>query len=186
MAHALYTIGAEPGHADELRAEVESAFAEHGHTRQAMADLVKMDSFLREVIRFNSGGRASSPPPLPILLLTGTTVTLVRIAQTDYTLADGTRIPKGALLSAAQAPTHHDEANYDGAGEFRPWRFVGLAGKEGRGGKGGVGMTGVDYRVFFLLVGVRGLTVTAPGSAVRAWTLRCVGRAHACSARGGV
>ena len=49
---------------------------------------------------------------------------MTRKALKDFTFSDGTFIPKGCFVSAAEAPTHFDEANYEYPDEFNPWRFV--------------------------------------------------------------
>lgn len=49
---------------------------------------------------------------------------MTRKALKDFTFSDGTFIPQGSFVSAAEAPTHFDEANYECADVFNPWRFV--------------------------------------------------------------
>ena len=47
-----------------------------------------------------------------------------RIAMKDVTLADGTRIPQGTMVSAAAHPTHHDDTLFPDAGTFDAFRFA--------------------------------------------------------------
>ncbi len=41
----------------------------------------------------------------------------------DVVLADGTFIPAGTLCSVPSYCPHHDEEKYDGANDFKPFRF---------------------------------------------------------------
>ena len=49
---------------------------------------------------------------------------MVRAARRDITLCDGTRIHKGAIVSAAVYPLHRDDAMFENAGMFDPFRFA--------------------------------------------------------------
>ena len=51
------------------------------------------------------------------------TVSVIRKAVVDITLADGTVIPAGTMVGAAAAATHWDADNYDDASIFNPFRF---------------------------------------------------------------
>ena len=75
-------------------------------------------------------------------------VSVQRKALKDITLADGTFIPKGTLLSAASYPTHRDDTHYAGAEEFDPFRFARMREVEGEGTKHQFVNTSTDYIPF--------------------------------------
>lgn len=52
-----------------------------------------------------------------------------RIALQDYTFADGTFAPKGAIVSVAVEAIQADPAYYAEPDVFDPWRFVRVRGK---------------------------------------------------------
>ena len=58
---------------------------------------------------------------------------MLRKATSDVTLADGTVIPKGTLVSAAPYAVHHDDTVYPNANTFDPFRFVRMREAEGDG-----------------------------------------------------
>ena len=61
-----------------------------------------------------------------------------RIAMKDVTLADGTRIPQGTMVSAAAHPTHHDDTLFPDAGTFDAFRFARMRATPGEGQSAGV------------------------------------------------
>lgn len=126
--HVLYTLAADASYVPELRAEAQTVLAEHGPTKAAMSRMYKMDSYIKEVIRVYGGGRKwapTAPPPQdrqPDLLYDAESLT--RITKVPYTFSDGTSIPAGTMVAAAQTATHHDSDIYPHADEFIPSRFV--------------------------------------------------------------
>ena len=66
----------------------------------------------------------------------------------DVTLSNGTVIPKGALVVAASYPTHHDDAIYENANAFDPFRFSRMREVEGEGIKYQFVNTSLDYVSF--------------------------------------
>ncbi|KAK7678985.1 hypothetical protein QCA50_017928 [Cerrena zonata] len=108
FTHALFRLAANPEFIQPLRDEVSQVIKEEGWTRNALQRMRKVDSFLRESNRCHGLG----------------SITMTRKALKDFTFSDGTFIPKGCFVSAAEAPTHFDEANYEYADVFNPWRFV--------------------------------------------------------------
>ena len=54
-----------------------------------------------------------------------------RKALVDYTFVDGTFVPRGTTVAVCQTVAHHNEAHYQNANSFEPWRFVRDADKEG-------------------------------------------------------
>jgi len=107
FTHALYELAAHPEYVDILRDEVDTIVQEEGWTKEAMQQLVRVDSFLKESQRLY--GVASD--------------LLSRRATEDFTFSDGTYIPKGTFISAAATPMHHDDDFYNNARVFKPWRI---------------------------------------------------------------
>lgn len=56
FCHALYHLAADPHLQPIMRAEVESAVEKDGWTKNALVNMHKVDSFLRENQRFNGVG----------------------------------------------------------------------------------------------------------------------------------
>lgn len=63
FTHALYTLAANPEYIQPLRDEVHRVVEERGWTRDSIADLREVDSFLKESMRISSSSRAF--PALP-------------------------------------------------------------------------------------------------------------------------
>ncbi|KAI0334069.1 cytochrome P450 [Cubamyces sp. BRFM 1775] len=108
ITQAVYHLSEHPEWQDELRQEVERVTAEDGWTFEAMAKMWKVDSFMRESLRYNGIGLGS----------------LLRRAEKDIVLSNGTFIPRGTLLSAAACSLHRDETIYDDPDVFDPFRFA--------------------------------------------------------------
>ena len=53
----------------------------------------------------------------------------------DFTFSDGTIVPKGTTVVAAARSIHRDEANYESALDFDPFRFSRLREGDGEGVK---------------------------------------------------
>lgn len=94
---------------DELRQEIRDVFAAEGGQwrKQGLTKLVKMDSFMRETVRFNP-------------LFAGQ---LDRVAVRDIELSDGTKIPKGTYLTVPSFAMYMDNEYYEDASTFDPFRF---------------------------------------------------------------
>ncbi|KAH9918497.1 cytochrome P450 [Fomitopsis serialis] len=114
VTHALYHIAACPEFVPPLRKEIEVAVNKYGWGKQAIGEMWKLDSFMRESQRVN-----------------GTSgVSVMRKALVDLRLAGGTVIPAGTLLCAAADATHCDDENYEDAGVFKPFRFSDMSAEE--------------------------------------------------------
>ncbi|TFK90085.1 cytochrome P450 [Polyporus arcularius HHB13444] len=107
LVHALFHVLVDPSLVMSLREEARAALEAHGWTRAALEKMPKMDSFLKESQRLNG---------INVLGMT-------RRAMQDTVLADGTFIPAGTLCSVPSYCPHHDEEKYDGANDFKPFRF---------------------------------------------------------------
>ncbi|KAI0741267.1 cytochrome P450 [Daedaleopsis nitida] len=132
ITHVIFDLAARPEYAQPLRDEVEQIIAVDGWTKVAMAKMWKLDSFLKECIRFNNISLTS----------------LTRKAMKDLTLVDGTFIPKGTLVVAAAGPTHYDEAYYPDPSVFDGFRFARLREDAGEGTKHQFVNTSTEYIAF--------------------------------------
>ncbi|KAI6043534.1 cytochrome P450 [Pisolithus marmoratus] len=110
FAQALFLLATDPQYAEMLRGEVEMVVKEHGWTKAALTRMRKIDSFLKEVQRFQG----------PVIL------GVPRKALQDIRLSDGTVIPKGTFLSVPTYAIHHDQDIYENPDVFDPLRFVRL------------------------------------------------------------
>lgn len=75
MSHILFSLAAEPHYHEPLRQEIEQIIEEHGLTKDSLAKMVKLDSFMKEVMRthplgaseyFSVSRSPSLMPPFPI------------------------------------------------------------------------------------------------------------------------
>jgi len=78
---------------------------------------VKLDSFFKETLRLNGLGAIWMP----------------RLATSDFTFSNGTKIPKGYYVAAAATAIHQDDSIYDNPHEFNGLRFASMR-KEGLDG----------------------------------------------------
>ncbi|KAI6042744.1 cytochrome P450, partial [Pisolithus marmoratus] len=107
FTQALYNLAAYPQYVGLLREEVEAVIQQYGWTKEAMALMWKVDSFLAETLR-----------------LQGVTVASIhRKAMKDLTLSDGTFIPKGTHLLVPTCVFHRDSSVYEDPDTFNPFRF---------------------------------------------------------------
>ncbi|KAI9060477.1 cytochrome P450 [Trametes sanguinea] len=107
LTHALYHLLANPEYVPILREEVEEAIRETGWTKASVEKMRKIDSLLKEALRYSG-----------ISLLS-----VYRRAMCDVELPGGIHIPAGTLTSVAMHPIHHDEAFYKHADQFDLERF---------------------------------------------------------------
>ncbi|KIM65199.1 hypothetical protein SCLCIDRAFT_530799 [Scleroderma citrinum Foug A] len=115
VAKVLCFLAANPQCVQPLREEVERAIDEHGWTREGIAQMRRVDSFIKETLRFE-----------------GTTAYGVqRKATKDVTLSDGTFLPRGTNVAFAVYAIEHDHHNYEDPFTFKPFRFVELQDKCG-------------------------------------------------------
>ncbi|KAF8197730.1 cytochrome P450 [Mycena galopus ATCC 62051] len=92
-----------------MREEAERVIKEEGWTKAALNSMVKIDSFLRESQRLNSGG--------PLVMQRRV------MSKNGFRFSDGTLLPYGAFLSVASRPVHFDASKYDNAATFDGFRF---------------------------------------------------------------
>ncbi|KAM5541334.1 hypothetical protein V8D89_004888 [Ganoderma adspersum] len=132
ITHVLYHVAEKPDLLQYLREEVQATTSEDGWTLNAIKNMWKLDSLLRETLRYHG--------------ITFTTLT--RRAMKDITLSDGIRIPEGTLLQAATYPQHHDDAYFEDANTFDPFRFARKRGAAGEGVKHQASTTAPEYLPF--------------------------------------
>ncbi|KAF8844237.1 cytochrome P450 [Paxillus ammoniavirescens] len=108
FTQALYNLAANPQYIQPLREEVESIVETDGWSKEALAKMRKVDSFLKESQRVEGIDCA----------------TLVRKVMKDFTFSDGTVVPKGTILTTASQATHLDNTFYENAEVFDPFRFA--------------------------------------------------------------
>ncbi|OAG44392.1 hypothetical protein AYO21_01388 [Fonsecaea monophora] len=108
--NALYDLAQHPEVHDELREEINNVFASEDGVwkKQGLTKAMKLDSFIKESARFHPFQAG----------------TMDRIAMKDYTLSDGTVVPKGTyMITPSSAANVDTEIWGPDALEFDPWRF---------------------------------------------------------------
>jgi hypothetical protein len=128
-----------------LREEVEAIVETDGWSKEALAKMRKLDSFLKKSQRMDgiSCGkfasyctRRHSSPTLP--------VSMSRKVMKDFTLSDGTVLPQGTIVTIASQATRLDSGYYENADVFDPFRFA----KDGDDAKHSFVSTNPDYLAF--------------------------------------
>ena len=115
----------------------------------------KADSFLKECQRlYPFSPRKDIFCTCSVFVLSPTvfivTVGLRRLALKDFTFSDGTFIPKGTHVAAAQYCIQRDPEIHEDAGSFNPWRFSDAREKDTdpNSTKHAFVSTGLDYLTF--------------------------------------
>ncbi|KAJ7086278.1 cytochrome P450 [Mycena epipterygia] len=108
LTSALYNLTTFPSHIASMREEAERVVAVDGWTKSALANMHKIDSFLRESLRMT---------PLSLVSMRRKI-----IGKDGFTFSDGTFIPSGSFLSVSTA-VHYDSTNYDNPEVFDGFRF---------------------------------------------------------------
>lgn len=106
LTQVMYHLAAYHQYVDPLREEVEAVVQEEGWTKSAIDKMYKIDSFVREVLRMSASSSSVN-----------------RKALKDFVLSDGTVIPAGSNVGAGSYLRHFDDAIYEDASVFNPWRF---------------------------------------------------------------
>ncbi|KAG9308976.1 cytochrome P450 [Chiua virens] len=115
FAHVILYLAGNPEYIQPLREEVEAIVETEGWTKAALGKMRKVDSFLKECQRLEG--------------ING--VGLVRKVLKDFAFSDGTVVPKGATVGAANWCIHRDEAFYKNPFAFEPFRFADLREEDG-------------------------------------------------------
>ncbi|KAI0772764.1 cytochrome P450 [Trametes elegans] len=130
--HELYALAERPDYQTILREEIEPIVEEEGWTKASVAKMWRLDSIMKESQRY-----------------TGVTlVSLMRVVMKDLTLPGGTYIPSGTLMVAEQYHYMHDNAVYDNAELFDPWRFSRPRETEGESARYQCATPSVDFIPF--------------------------------------
>ncbi|EJF57560.1 cytochrome P450 [Dichomitus squalens LYAD-421 SS1] len=132
LTHALYDLASMPEYIQPLREEIDLIVATEGWTKNALAKMWKLDSFVKESQRING------------VVLT----TMIRKAVKDVVLVNGTLIPKGTMVIGPQLPTHLNEEYFPDAQTFDPFRFSRMREKEGEGMKHQFVQTSTEFVAF--------------------------------------
>ncbi|KIM50675.1 hypothetical protein SCLCIDRAFT_144884, partial [Scleroderma citrinum Foug A] len=115
LAKVLCFLATNPQYVQPLREEVEMVLDGHGWTKEGIAQMRRVDSFIKETLRFE-----------------GTTAYGVQRKTTkDVTLSDGTFLPQGTHVAFAAYAIEHDHHYYEDPLSFKPFRFVELQDKCG-------------------------------------------------------
>ncbi|KAG6815628.1 hypothetical protein H0H93_009312, partial [Arthromyces matolae] len=108
FSQVLFDLAAHPEYVMELRAEVEPIIEREGWTYEALIQMIKVDSFIKESQRLNAIG----------------TIIMERVTQQPFVFSDGTIIPTGTFMSVAAQATHTNPKNYEDPHTFRPFRYA--------------------------------------------------------------
>ncbi|PAV15394.1 cytochrome P450 [Pyrrhoderma noxium] len=107
LSDALYHLASRPEFLVPLREEIEWVVAKDGWSKASMQKMRKVDSFLRETLRF----RGFNP------------LAMGRKVLKDYKLSDGTVLPKGTSVAVNSYAVHHNNEIFERPEEFQPFRF---------------------------------------------------------------
>ncbi|KAB2573491.1 Cytochrome P450 monooxygenase paxP [Lasiodiplodia theobromae] len=110
--HVLFDLAARPEYIEPLREELDAVEARFGtlHTKQALSQLSRMDSFMKESQRLN-------PPGL---------LTFPRLVRKPITLSNGTLLPEGTQLIVPAGYISLDNEVWERADDFQGFRFADL------------------------------------------------------------
>ncbi|KAI5837190.1 cytochrome P450 [Morchella snyderi] len=108
VINALYELASCPESQNLIKEEVEQILSKTGGwTKQALTKMQKLDSALKETHRMHSV----------------TSATMMRQAQKQYTLCDGTCLPKGQWVVVPAQSIHYSPEYHNNPKEFDPFRF---------------------------------------------------------------
>ncbi|KAE9395448.1 cytochrome P450 [Gymnopus androsaceus JB14] len=132
FCNALYELAAHPEVIEPLREEIETVVKESGWTKEGISKMRKLDSFLKETLRFSGAGGL---------------VDRRKVLQ-DFTFSNGTTVPAGVTISVPSYVHHHDEALYENAYTFDAFRFYNMRSREGESIKHQAISPNFDYLTF--------------------------------------
>ncbi|KAK7425526.1 hypothetical protein QQZ08_007967 [Neonectria magnoliae] len=109
VTQCLMDLATHPEYAPELREEVQTVVAKRNGVldKQALTDMIKLDSFIKETQRLN-------PPDL---------TSFQRKATSDMALSNGLRIPKGARIVLPTAAINMDREFFEDPEKFDGFRY---------------------------------------------------------------
>lgn len=148
VVHALYDMCAMPEYIDELRTEAQEALRDNDGSWQlsTLKKLRKLDSFLKESMRFNQPDYRTSPPfcshpspklnprglpqettsstpPKQVLTPHHLPVGFNRKVLSPLSLSDGTYLPTGLYINVAAEPMSRDPIYYNSPNTFDGYRW---------------------------------------------------------------
>ena len=132
-----------------LREEVEEIIQREGWTKEALDQMPKLDSFIKESQRLQP--LSIGKPMLYIAYsqkFNTFSVAMPRKVIKDHTFADGTKVPRGTTVSVATENAHLNENLYPDALTFDPFRFVKLKEQDATGRKFDIVTTSNDSLAF--------------------------------------
>jgi len=116
----------DPEAARALRDEVDLIVESDGWNIHSVANLNKVDSFLKESSRIN--GVSSRESFIYFVCESLSSLSLAvgffRQAMCDISLSDGTVLPKDCFVAVSLLAFHGDSTAYEAPHEFRPFRFL--------------------------------------------------------------
>lgn len=114
MTQVLFHLIANPEYIQPMRHEVESVINAEGWTRTSVDKMHKLDSFVKETLRFSD-----------IRFLS-----MMRKTRKQFAFSDSSVIPEGTMVFAASHPTHFDASIYHNPQHFDGFRFERLRQRE--------------------------------------------------------
>ncbi|KAF9448769.1 cytochrome P450 [Macrolepiota fuliginosa MF-IS2] len=112
MSHVLFDLAARPEYIEHLRQEAKEVTETEGWSKSAIAKLYKMDSFIRESVRYSS--------------LSGISM-MRKVCDPDgFRFSNGITLPYGTSVSVISDAMHHDAAFYPDPYAFDGFRFYKL------------------------------------------------------------
>ena len=133
ISKSLYYLAADPQLRQAIREEIVDALTTQGWRKSAVTGMKLLDSMMKEIQRIHAPACSKCEAmkfSKGMTQLTGLSVSLRRWTQTDVTLHDGTKIPKGSMIGVLH-DKHFDPTVYERPEEFDAWRYIKLAEKTG-------------------------------------------------------
>ncbi|KIL66539.1 hypothetical protein M378DRAFT_160521 [Amanita muscaria Koide BX008] len=131
FTHVLYDLAARPEYVQPMRDEVEAMIREEGWSKTAIGKMKKLDSFIKESLRFSG------------FLLTS----MRRKVMKDFTFSNGMTIPAGNTIAVPLA-THFDSKYYPDADNFDGFRFEKMRNGEGMENRHQIVSLDLNYMLF--------------------------------------
>ncbi|KAJ3514884.1 hypothetical protein NLJ89_g2107 [Agrocybe chaxingu] len=133
-ANALYDLACHREYIKPLREEVESIVGSKGWSKESVANMRMVDSFIKESQRIAASAGWCFCNSLRVLK--------------DFTFSNGVVVPAGTHLAVAARSMHFDEANYKNPDTFDGFRFMSMGREDGDSSKHSIAALGLDYMVF--------------------------------------
>ncbi|CAA7260277.1 unnamed protein product [Cyclocybe aegerita] len=131
FTQALYDLACHPEYVEPLREEVESIVGSKGWSKESVANMRMVDSFIKESQR-----------------MAASAVLMNRKVLRDFTFSNGVVVPAGTHLAVAVRSMHFDEALYENPDTFDGFRFMSMGQEGGDTSKHSIAALGLDYVVF--------------------------------------